>query len=106
MLNDHAPKLREQQRCEAENAFMEELERHSAPLLWTVLSAIFMASALGLVDGLLQKHQFEKEYAALSARHAELKQQNEAFVQCLNGRPIALGNEVLICRIKNHEVKL
>lgn len=103
MLNDHAPILREQQRREAENAYMKELERHSAPLLWMFLCAIVLAAVFGLLDGLLQKHQYEKEYAALKAKHAELAAQNEAFIRCLNGQPVGLGDAVLRCRIKPQE---
>lgn len=46
-MNDHAPRIRAQQRKAASRAAINELERRSAPLLWAVgLTAI--AAALGL----------------------------------------------------------
>lgn len=46
-MNDHASRIRAQQRKAANRATIEELERRSAPLLWAV-GLIAIAAALGL----------------------------------------------------------
>jgi uncharacterized protein HemX len=104
-MNDHAKTIREQQHAQ-ENAVIEALEQRGAPFLWAWIFAMCIAAGVGLWNGYQKLVETEEQVKALSARYVELQQQNEAFVQCLNGRPIALGNEVLRCRIKKQEVQL
>lgn len=90
MLNDHAPSLRDKQRAEQENKAMEELEQRGAPLLWAVYVAAVLLVIGVAVDGWQQ--------------YAELAAQNEAMIQCLNGKVIGLGDSVLHCEIVQHKL--
>ena len=90
MLNDHAPRIRAQQLQAAENAAMENLEQRSAPLMWAMCVAVLLIAA----DGLYSRWQ----------QYTEMAAQNEAMIQCINGRTIGLGDAVLRCEVR--EIKL
>lgn len=47
MNNDHAPHIRAQQRIEAENAAMDEMELGLTPLFWIVM-AVAVATLVGI----------------------------------------------------------
>lgn len=104
-MNDHAKTIREQLK-EAEDAAMAEMEQRGAPFLWALVFAMVIAAGIGLLDGLQSYFATKEQIKTLSARYVELQQQHEAFVQCLNGRPVVLGDDVLHCRIKKQEVQL
>lgn len=90
MLNDHAPRIRAQQLQAAENAAMEDLEQRGAPLMWAMCVVALLLAADGLHSGWQQ--------------YADLAAQNEAMIQCLNGKAIGLGDSVLRCEIVHHKL--
>ncbi len=91
MMNpDHAQRIRAQQQHESDQAAIDELERRSAPLHWSVIAAVLAISLAAAVDGLTSHIQ---RYTALAA-------QEEALIQCLNGRMLKLGGAFVQCQVR------
>lgn len=91
---DHAPRIRAKQQQEADQASIEELERRSAPLHWAVIVAAVCITLGAAIDGL----------SAHIERYTALAVQEEAFVQCLNGKMLNLGGSFVHCDVR--EIKL
>lgn len=91
---DHAPHIRAQQQAQQENTVMAELEQRSAPLLYAIIAAIIILSLSALIE---QADTFLDHYIDLAA-------ENEAMVQCLNGRLISIGNTLVGCQM--HQINL
>lgn len=87
--NVYIPRLKAQQK-EQENAAMAELEQRSAPLFWMVFVAVGL-----IATGLLTDHV---------ERYLELAADQEALVQCINGKAIFLDDEVLHCNVKQFQL--
>lgn len=95
MTIDHAPRIRAQQQQAAEDAAIKELENRTAPLFFAVYLAAAAAVFGPAVDGLGQ----------WAAHYADMAAQNEAMVQCLNGRAISMGGEaVLHCEVVQYKL--
>lgn len=91
---DHAPYIRAKQQAEQENAEMAEMEKRSAPLLWAVYVAVFAVTLSFAIEGLSGHIQ---RYSALAA-------QEEALVQCLNGRVLQLGTAFIRCDVSEYQL--
>jgi hypothetical protein len=90
MMNDHAPRLRAQQRQAAEAAAAESLNALAAPLFCAIAVAVLLLVASGVRHVWMQWR--------------DIQQQNEMMMQCLNGRPLALGKAVLRCHISDYKL--
>lgn len=93
-MNDHAPRLRAQQQKELENAEMAELERRSAPLMWATCATILIMAFCAMADGVIEHFN---EYAELAA-------QQEAMIQCINGKAIGLDDAMLRCEVRKYQL--
>lgn len=82
---DHAPAFHARQRAEEENRIIADLERHSAPLQWSLIVALCIFLASQVWEGW--------EY------YADMAADNEAFVQCMNGKVIGIGDAVMKCQV-------
>lgn len=91
---DHAPRIRAKQQQEADQASIEELERRSAPLHWAMIVAAVCITLGAAIDGL----------SAHIERYTALAVQEEALVQCLNGKLLKLGGSFVHCDVR--EIKL
>ena len=89
-MEDHAQRIRAQQQAERENAEMAELERRSAPLHWAVMCAVLAIVLAQAVDGLSSHIE----------RYTALAVQEEAFLQCLNGKLLKLGGAFVHCDVR------
>lgn len=87
--NVYIQRLKVQQH-EQENAAMAELEQRSAPLFWMVFVAVGL-----IATGLLTDHV--ERYLALAA-------DQEALVQCINGKAIGLDDAMLRCEVKHYQL--
>lgn len=87
---DHAPRLRAEQQQAADLAAIEDLERRSAPLQWAVILAVLV---ICLVQAAEQLHAHVERYIDLAA-------QEEALVQCLNGRMLRVGGAFVRCEVQ------
>ena len=91
---DHAPRIRALQQQQSEQEAINDLERRSAPLLWAVYFAVAIITLALAADGV---HTHFKRYTDLGA-------EEEALVQCMNGKLIAFGSTFVTCQ--SHEIKL
>jgi uncharacterized protein HemX len=89
-MNDHASRIHAQQQQAEENAAMESLKNLAAPLFGAVAVAVLLLAASGVRYGW--------------AQWQDMQRQNDAMMQCLNGRPLALGKAVLRCQISSYEL--
>lgn len=87
---DHAARICAQQKAERENAEMAELEQRSAPLRWAVMCAVLAIVLVQAVDGLSSHIE----------RYTALAVQEEAFIQCLNGKLLKLGGSFVHCDVR------
>lgn len=87
---DHAPRIRAQQQQKADQEAIADLERRSAPLQWAVMFAAVAITLVAAIDGL----------SAHIERYAALAVQEEAFVQCLNGKLLKLGGSFVHCDVR------
>lgn len=91
---DHAQRIRAQQQQALENAAMEELEKRSAPLLWTVYT-VTIVTVLSIATN---------QAATFADRYVDMAEQNEVLVQCLNGHPIGMDDEILRCKVDQYKL--
>lgn len=93
-MNDYAPRLRAQQQQAADERAIIELEQHIMPLMLSVkvtLIGLALALAWNFVGGHIE------HYLSLAA-------DQEALVQCINGKAIFLGDDVLRCEVKQYQL--
>lgn len=89
-MNDHTPRINAARRAAEELAAIEELERRTAPLIWMTYVAAFVAVLAIAVDG------WDK--------YADMAAQNEALVQCINGKTFRLGDALLSCEVREYKL--
>jgi hypothetical protein len=82
---DHAKEFHARAKAEKENAVMAELEKHVVPMQWMVLVVVVMLCVAQLYDGW--------HYVA------DMTAQNEAMLQCINGKTLMLGDAMLRCEV-------
>lgn len=93
MLGDHYPRIRAQQQHAIENAVIEELEKHAAPLLWAVIAALAVFMVADLVNNI---NAFVHHYNSLV-------ETNHAMAECMNGHAIGLGSAELNCDVREYK---
>lgn len=96
-MNDYAPRYLAQQQQAADQAVIDELEGMAAPLMMAIKAAV-LVFILGGAWSALSGHV--EQYIELAAN-------NEAMVQCMNGRTIGLNEDaVMRCRVFEINTKL
>ena len=90
MNGDHAQRIVSKRAAESDDAAIADMEQRAAPLLWTVY-IVAVTVVLCLAGDLLVKH---------IDSYLDMAAQQEALVQCLNGKIIGLGNEAAMrCQV-------
>jgi hypothetical protein len=95
-VNDYAPRLRAQQQQASDQAVIDELEGMAAPLMLAIKAtvlAVFLCQVWDAMSGSVEKY-------------VQLAADQEAMVQCINGKTIGMGDSVLRCHVYELNTRL
>lgn len=91
---DHVSRIRAQHQQTLENAEMERLEKHAAPLLLAFLLIVASATIASITDRI---GVFINHYNGIAAT-------NNMLAQCMNGHLISMGDSVLKCDVREYKL--